>query len=206
MLTGGLFVLWMTNLYNFMDGSNGMAGLQGVFAGCAMAWLFQISGHPDATLLALLLAAACAGFLPWNLGRPRVFMGDVGSIALGFTIGALLLYGAASGAIDPPVAWLVMLPFLTDATMTLLARVMRRERWYNAHRQHLYQRLIARGWPHGRVAVLYQAVNLALVLPAIGVAVRFPAAAWGIALAMTLAFACGWYLLTKTIGVLARAE
>jgi UDP-N-acetylmuramyl pentapeptide phosphotransferase/UDP-N-acetylglucosamine-1-phosphate transferase len=205
LLVGGLFVIWMTNLYNFMDGSNGMAGLQGIFAGCVMAWLFHLSGDSGSVLLAFLLAAACAGFLPWNLGRPRVFMGDVGSVALGFSIGALLLYGAASGAIDPPVAWLVMLLFLTDSTMTLLTRVMRRERWYNAHRQHLYQRLIVRGWPHGRVAMLYQAVNLALVLPAIGVAVRFPAVAWAVALVMTLMFACGWYLLTRKIGVFARA-
>ena len=205
MLAGGLFVIWMTNLYNFMDGSNGMAGLQGVFAGCVIAWLFHLSGDSGAALLAFLLAAACAGFLPWNLIRPRVFMGDVGSLALGFSIGALLLYGAGTGAIAVPVAWLVMLLFLTDSTMTLLARVMRRERWYNAHRQHLYQRLIACGWSHGRVAVLYQAVNLALVLPAIGVAVGFPALAWPTSVAMTLLFAVGWYLLTKKFGVLARA-
>lgn len=205
MLAGGVFVIWMTNLYNFMDGSNGMAGLQGVFAGCIIAWLLQLSGDSGAALLALLLAAACAGFLPWNLIRPRVFMGDVGSLALGFSIGALLLYGAGTGAIEVPVAWLVMLLFLTDSTMTLLARVMRRERWYNAHRQHLYQRLIARGWSHGRVAALYQAINLVLVLPAIGVAVRFPALAWPISVALTLLFAVGWYVLTKKIGVLARA-
>lgn len=205
MLAGGLFVLWMTNLYNFMDGSNGMAGLQGVFAGCVMAWLFQLSGDSGSASLAFLLAAACAGFLPWNLARPRVFMGDVGSLALGFVIGALLLFGAATGAIELPLAWLVMLLFLTDSTMTLAARVMRRERWYNAHRQHLYQRLIACGWPHARVAVFYQAINLAMVLPAIGVAVRFPALAWPISVVMTLLFAVGWYLLTKKFGVLARA-
>jgi len=205
MLVGGLFVIWMTNLYNFMDGSNGMAGLQGVFAGVVLAWLFSLSGDTGSALLAFLLAGACAGFLPWNLGMARVFMGDVGSLVLGFSISALLLYGVGSGAIGVPVAWLVMLLFLTDATLTLLARVLRRERWYNAHRQHLYQRLIAHGWSHGRVAMLYQAINLALVLPAIGVAVRFPALAWPTALIMTFSFACGWYLLTRKIGVLARA-
>jgi Fuc2NAc and GlcNAc transferase len=205
MLVGGLFVIWMTNLYNFMDGSNGMAGLQGVFAGVVLAWLFSLSGDTGSALLSFLLAGACAGFLPWNLGRARVFMGDVGSLVLGFSISALLLYGAGSGAIGVPVAWLVMLLFLTDSTLTLLARVIRRERWYNAHRQHLYQRLIAHGWSHGRVAMLYQAINLALVLPAIGVAARFPALAWPTALFMTFSFACGWYLLTKKIGVLARA-
>jgi Fuc2NAc and GlcNAc transferase len=205
MILGGLFVLWMTNLYNFMDGSNGMAGLQGIFASCVLAWLFALAGDGPATLLALMLAAACAGFLPWNLGRARVFMGDVGSLTLGFSIGALLLFGAGSGALALPVAWLVMLLFLTDATLTLAARVMRGERWYNAHRQHLYQRLIAHGWSHGRVAALYQAINLTLVLPGIGVAVEFPVLAWPIAIGMTVFFGLGWYVLSRKFGVLAQA-
>jgi len=205
MIMGGLFVLWMTNLFNFMDGSNGMAGLQGVFAGCVLAWLYALSGDGSATLLALLLAAACAGFLPWNLGRARVFMGDVGSLTLGFCIGALLLYGVASGALALPVAWLVMLMFLADATLTLIARVIKGERWYNAHRQHLYQRLIAHGWSHGRVAALYQAINLSLVLPGIGVAVEFPVLAWPIAIGMTLFCGLGWYVMSRKFGVLAQA-
>ena len=205
MVLAGLFLLWMTNLYNFMDGSNGMAGLQGTFAGCVLAWLFAQAGDAPSTLLALCLAAACAGFLPWNLGRPRVFMGDVGSLFLGFSIGALLVYGVGSGAIAPPAAWLVMLLFLIDATLTLAARVMRGERWYNAHRQHLYQRLIAHGWSHGRVAALYQVINLALVLPGIGVAVLFPALAWPSAIGLTLFFGLGWYLMTRKFAVLAEA-
>jgi Fuc2NAc and GlcNAc transferase len=205
MTLGGLFVLWMTNLYNFMDGSNGMAGLQGVFAGCVLAWLFALAGDDPSTLVALLLAAACAGFLPWNLGQARVFMGDVGSLTLGFSIGTLLLYGVASGAFTLPVAWLVMLLFLADATLTLITRVMHGERWYNAHRQHLYQRLIAHGWSHGRVAVLYQAINLTLVLPGIGVAVEFPVLAWPTAIGMTMLFGLGWYVLSRKIGVLAQA-
>jgi UDP-N-acetylmuramyl pentapeptide phosphotransferase/UDP-N-acetylglucosamine-1-phosphate transferase len=155
--------------------------------------------------VALLLAAACAGFLPWNLGQARVFMGDVGSLTLGFSIGTLLLYGVASGAFTLPVAWLVMLLFLADATLTLITRVMHGERWYNAHRQHLYQRLIAHGWSHGRVAVLYQAINLTLVLPGIGVAVEFPVLAWPTAIGMTMLFGLGWYVLSRKIGVLAQA-
>jgi len=206
MALGGLFVIWMTNLYNFMDGSNGMAGLQGVFAACVLAWLFGQAGDAQSALLSLLLAAACAGFLPWNLGRARVFMGDVGSLALGFTFAALLLYGVGSGSFALPVGLLVMLLFLTDASLTLLSRVMRGERWYNAHRQHLYQRMIAHGWPHGRVALLYQAINLGLILPGIGVAVYYPAAAWPVALALVAIFSVGWYLLTRRFGVLTQAE
>jgi len=200
-----VFVLWMTNLYNFMDGSNGMAGLQGVSAGCALAWLFATAGDGPAALLALLLASACAGFLPWNLGRARVFMGDVGSLFLGFAYGAVLVYGVGNGELGLPVALMVMAVFLADSTLTLASRVIRGERWYNAHRQHLYQRLIAHGWSHSRVAVFYQAVNLLLVWPGIWVAVRFPALVWPVAVCMALFLGLGWYLMSKRFGVLAQA-
>jgi len=205
MVFAGLFVIWMTNLYNFMDGSNGMAGLQGVFAGSVLAGLFWHAGDGQSALLGLLLAAACAGFLPWNLVRPRVFMGDVGSLALGFAFAALLVLGVSTGAFALPVGLLVMLLFLTDATLTLLARVMKGERWYNPHRQHLYQRLIANGWSHGRVALFYQTINLVLILPGIGVAVHYPALAWPVALCLMLLFLVGWYLMTGRFGALAQA-
>ena len=98
-----------------------------------------------------------------------------------------------------------MLLFLTDATLTLLLRVIRGERWYNAHRQHLYQRLIAHGWTHNGVAMLYQAINLTLVLPGIVIAVKFPALAWAVALALTLIFVLGWYFSISRLGVQAEA-
>jgi Fuc2NAc and GlcNAc transferase len=205
MVMSGLFIIWMTNLYNFMDGSNGMAGLQGVFAGSVLAVLFYLSGDDHFSLFALLLAACCAGFLPWNLGRARVFMGDVGSLALGFLFAAFLLYGSGTGAFDYPVALMIMLLFLTDATLTLLLRVIRGEQWYTAHRQHLYQRLIADGWTHARVAMAYQAINLTLVVPGIVIAVNFPALAWATALALTLIFVLGWYFSISRLGVLAQA-
>ena len=206
LLLGGLFIIWMTNLYNFMDGSNGMAGLQGVFAATVLAVLYHLADDGPFALIALLLAASCAGFLPWNLGRARVFMGDVGSLALGFTFAFLLLYGTTHGELSPPLALLVMMTFLTDATLTLLSRVIRGERWYNPHRQHLYQQLIAHGWSHGRVATLYQALNLALVLPGIAISVRFPALAWAAALVVALILVAGWYFLIGRIGVPVQAE
>jgi len=205
MIAGSLLVIWMINLYNFMDGSNGMAGLQGVFAAAVLAALFYHSGDGPFTWVALLMSGCCAGFLPWNLGRAKVFMGDVGSLPLGFIFAALLLYGAGTGAFSYPVALMVMLLFVTDASLTLLWRVIRGEQWYNAHRQHLYQRMIAHGWTHGRVAMVYQAVNLTLVLPGIVIAVNFPALAWAIALALTLIFILGWHLLLNKYKELAQA-
>lgn len=203
LVVAGLFLLWMTNLYNFMDGSNGMVGAQGVFAGTILWWLYSSSGQAGMALVSAMVAAACLGFLPWNIGRAKVFMGDTGSIALGFSFGFLLIYGVAIGSFDLPVAMLVMLLFLTDASLTLFMRVIRGERWYNAHRQHLYQQLIASGWTHGSVLILYQAINLMLVVPGIVVAVNFPALAWVLTLVLVLTFGTGWYLMTRRIGVLA---
>jgi len=200
-----LLVVWMTNLYNFMDGSNGMAGLQGVYAACVLGWLFHGAGDEAFSMISILLAACCAGFLPWNLGRARVFMGDVGSLALGFIFSALLLYGAGTGAFGLPVVLMLMLVFLTDSTLTLLHRVMKGEQWYNAHRQHLYQRLITCGWTHGRVALVYQAINLTLVFPGIAIAVSFPALAWPATLFLIFVLVLGWYLINNKLGVLARA-
>ena len=205
MIMSGLFLIWMTNLYNFMDGSNGMAGLQGVFSATVLAVLFHQSADVHFSQLSLLLAACCAGFLPWNLGHAKVFMGDAGSLALGFLFAAFLLYGTGTGAFALPVALMVMLLFLTDTTLTLLFRVIRGERWYNAHRQHLYQRLIENGWTHGRVAMLYQLINLAVVLPGIVFAVYFPALAWAAALALTLIIVLGWYLMTSRPGAPTQA-
>jgi len=98
-----------------------------------------------------------------------------------------------------------MLVFLLDSTLTLFARVLRGEQWYNAHNQHLYQRLIAQGWSHGRVVFLYQAINLTLVLPGIVLAVVFPVLAWFLVLPLGFVLALGWYLATKKLGALAGA-
>ncbi len=203
LLMAGIYLLWMTNLYNFMDGSNGMAGFQGVFAGVMLTWLYFTAGAVEAALVSSLLAGACGGFLPWNLGSARVFMGDVASGSLGFAFAALLIYGVFSGSLTIPVAWMVMLVFMCDSTLTLITRVLKGEQWYNPHKQHLYQRLIVRGWSHGSVLLLYQMVNLVLVAPAIVVAVNYPASATVVASVITLALGLSWSLAIQKIGVLA---
>jgi len=195
----GIFIIAMSNVYNFMDGINGMAGTQGVFAGLLLAVLFHAAGDRGMALLCLLMAAACIGFLPWNLGQARVFMGDVGSPALGFFFAAVLVYGLSAGTFGLAAAWLVMLVFICDAGLTLLSRVIRGEQWYTAHRQHLYQRLITRGWPHGRVVLLYQAINLVIVVPAIAVAVNYPALAMVAGLLATGVLVLVWLLGTKKL-------
>jgi Fuc2NAc and GlcNAc transferase len=201
-VVGTVAVIWVMNLYNFMDGSNGMAGFQGLFTGLVLALSFYSGGAHGMALLSLVIASACAGFLPLNFPRARVFMGDVASVPLGFIFAALILYGLETGGLHWPVALLVLSLFVVDATLTLLRRVFRGERWYTAHAQHVYQRLIAHGWPHSRVLVLYQAINVLWVLPVAVLAEMYPANAMTIVVMTYCLLGTCWYVANWRLGMI----
>ena len=157
-LAAAFTVVWLvalTNAYNFMDGIDGIAAGQAIVAGLGWASLGAIMGSRDTMLLGLLLACAPAGFLMHNWPPAKVFMGDAGSGFLGFSFAALPLMTAGQGF--HPMIWAALLtwPFLFDTGFTLLRRVRRGENILQAHRSHLYQRLIVSGLSHGFVALLY---------------------------------------------------
>jgi len=167
-----LGLVWVTNLYNFMDGANGLAGFMGLIGFGTLA--VAAHGAMDASTVAevtrqiesvaTLCAAtsgACAGFLVFNFPSGRIFLGDVGAVFLGFLAGAIGLVGAIQAVWPWWLPLLVFSPFILDATVTLLRRMLRRERIWVAHRQHLYHRLILHcGWSHQRTALTYAAVML----------------------------------------------
>ncbi|HKJ16489.1 MAG TPA: glycosyltransferase family 4 protein [Xanthomonadales bacterium] len=197
------WLLSIANFYNFMDGSHGMAGMQGLFSGLVLAWLFQRTGSDGMAMVSFMVAASCAGFLPWNLRQKRIFMGDVGSVPLGFVLAALCAYGVAMGNFSPWLAVLVLVVFLVDASLTLLWRVLRGERWYTPHRQHLYQQLITRGCSHQSVLALYTMINICLVLPAAVVSVRNPGIAWLVSSVLIATMVVGWTLSIRRLGATA---
>jgi Fuc2NAc and GlcNAc transferase len=196
-----LGITWIMNFYNFMDGSHGMAGFQGVFSGLILAGLFLNDNQPALALPAVLLAACCAGFLPFNFPRPKVFMGDSGSVPLGFSIAALMVLGLEAGTLSLPVAMLVLAVFMVDSSLTLFGTVIRGEKWYTAHKQHMYQRLIGQGWPHSQVLLLYQAINIILVVPVVMLATTYPEHAWLLAGTSFLVLTAAWYKASLTLGV-----
>ena len=201
-----LAMVWMMNLYNFMDGSNGMAGFQGLFAGVLMAIFFQAGEQYAMALVSLVTAAACVGFLPLNFPQARVFMGDVASVPLGFIFACFAVYGFQTGSLSLPVCVLIMSVFIVDSTLTLFARVFRGERWYTAHAQHVYQRLIAHGWSHSRVLMSYQAINVGLILPAIVLAKTYPQyAIVTVCFTLLLLGAC-WHIANWRLGVIATEQ
>src|SRR5258708_2487820 len=146
-------ILWLTNLYNFIDGSDGLAGGMTVtgfaFLG-AGAWM---SGDDALLIECAIVAAAGAAFLPFNFPPARLFMGDAGSVPIGFLAAVLSLSGWRDG--DWPL-WFpaaVFAPFIADATLTLLQRISAGERFWEAHNKHYYQRLVRIGWVHRTTAL-----------------------------------------------------
>jgi Fuc2NAc and GlcNAc transferase len=170
---GGLLavlgIVWATNLYNFMDGIDGIAGGQALCAGVFGGALLLLSGSAGLAAVAFLVAAATAGFLAWNWAPAKIFMGDVGSGFLGFSFGTLAVASENDGGV-PLLLWVLLLGvFVVDATVTLLRRTLAGEVPYAAHRDHAYQRAVRSGWSHARVSGWVVAFNLALgVMSVIG--------------------------------------
>ena len=172
---GGL--VWLTNLFNFMDGIDGLAGMEAVCVSVFGGILLFRDGMPSFSRFSWLLAAASLGFLIWNWPPARIFMGDVGSGFLGFTLGTLALFSSHSnpGLIWP---WLILLAaFFVDATVTLLRRMFSRARWYEAHRCHAYQHAAHAWGSHTKVTLAVAAINIGWLFPLAWTALRFPQAA-----------------------------
>ncbi|NUS37748.1 MAG: hypothetical protein HOQ02_01815 [Lysobacter sp.] len=149
---GALLALVLVNVWNFMDGIDGLAASQAQLVALACALLAR--GGGDAWL-ALALAAACAGFLPFNLPPARIFLGDVGSGALGYLLAAMVAWRGSRAPADAPLLLLPLSAFLLDASLTLAARVWGGERWWLPHTQHAYQRWVRGCRRHGTVTTAY---------------------------------------------------
>lgn len=150
----------LVNVWNFMDGIDGLATSQAVLAAVAIAWLV-----PDAASAALALAVAASAFLPFNFPRARIFLGDVGSGTLGYALAAVVAWAAPG--LGMPGAALLLLPlsaFLVDASMTLSARILAGERWWQPHVSHVYQRWIRTGRSHAFVTSVYAAFTLVAII------------------------------------------
>lgn len=159
----GLLWMWWVNLYNFMDGIDGIAGSEAAAIGGGLL-LFAALGNgvdPTLALLAGAVFGAALGFLVWNWAPARIFLGDVGSAPLGYLTGYLLISLAAAGRWK--IALIVPLYFLADATITLGRRLLRGERVWQAHRQHFYQQAVRRGLGHAAIVKRVIAANLLLI-------------------------------------------
>ena len=170
-----LLVVWSLNLYNFMDGSDGLAALMAIFGFGAYALAGTAS--PTSSGLAFVIAAAAVPLFVANSPPARIFMGDVGAVPLGFLAAAFGIAGVVNHTWSAWFPLLVFLPFIADATLTLLRRIWRRERWWEGHRSHYYQRLLQLGAGHAGTLSIFAALMLGTSVTAVAIAHVAPE--WG---------------------------
>lgn len=187
--------LVLTNVWNFMDGIDGLATSQAAIAGLAFAWLASGAW----VWLALALVAGCCGFLPFNFPKARIFLGDAGSGALGFALGGLLVATVHAEAASWPLALLPLSAFLIDAGLSLSRRILRSEHWWTPHVQHAYQVCSRRLQRHPPVTAAYAMWSLLALL--LAWSVRDAVFTWHI-LSLLMACALGialWFMIQQRI-------
>ena len=173
-------IAWMTNLFNFMDGADGLAAGMAIIGFGALAIAARQAGAVPLAWTCAAIASACCGFLVQNFPPARAFLGDAGSIPLGFLAGTLGVEGLLEGAWPVWFPVLVFSPFIVDATLTVLRRLLRGERFWRAHREHFYQRLALGGWPRRRLALAAYALMIAMACGALLALGQGPTEQWAI--------------------------
>ncbi len=191
-----LLVVWMINLYNFMDGMDGLAGGMAIFGFGALATLGWRGDELAYALTCASIAATAGGFLTANFPPARLFLGDLGSTSLGLLAAALALWGSTLGLFPLWVAGLAFSPFILDATSTLARRALRGERLWQAHRSHHYQRLVLAGWSHRRVILRAWALMAACAACAVAAPGLTPPDQW--------LLVAGWAAIYALIGYRVR--
>lgn len=188
----GFLMLWLINLYNFMDGSDGLAGGMALFGFGAYAVAALTGEHPSPALVVASAATAGAalGFLLLNFHPAKLFLGDAGSIPLGFLAGALGYCGWRDGVWPLWFPALIFSPFIADASVTLLKRLLRGEKFWQPHRDHYYQRMVRSGVGHARNALCWYALMLAGAILALWALGRSAAQQWAILVAWYAVLAC----------------
>jgi Fuc2NAc and GlcNAc transferase len=165
-ILGVIYLVWLLNLFNFMDGTDGIAASEAIFVGLAGAFLsYHVLADANHSAAAVVLAASTFGFILYNWSPAKIFMGDVGSGFLGIVIAGLSLLSANQ---DSELLWvwiILFAVFVSDATVTLIRRLLRKQKPHVAHRSHAYQHLAIRFNSHAKVALLVLAVNIAWLLP-----------------------------------------
>lgn len=156
-----LFLLWMVNLYNFMDGMDGFAAGMAIFGFSTYAMLAWQAGYTEFAFGCAIIAAASSGFMLLNFPPARLFMGDSGSTVLGLLAGVAILFAHRESILPVWLGVIVFSPFIVDATVTLGTRILRREKFWQAHKTHYYQRLVRSGWGHRRTVLAEYSLMLA---------------------------------------------
>jgi UDP-N-acetylmuramyl pentapeptide phosphotransferase/UDP-N-acetylglucosamine-1-phosphate transferase len=164
-----IYLVWMVNLYNFMDGMDGFAGGMAVLGFGSFALLGYQSGDMAFMSINMIISSSAAAFLLANFPPARLFMGDAGSATLGLLVGSMSIWAERQQLFPFWVSILVFSPFIVDSTLTLLRRLLKRERIWQAHKTHYYQRLVQLGWGHRRTVLSEYVLMVACGVSALAV-------------------------------------
>ena len=196
-LVAVLGLMWLSNLYNFMDGIDGLAAIEAVFVGVLGGILLSLQGSHGLAMVVLVLASANAGFIFWNWPPAQIFLGDVGSGFIGYMFGLVTLSGEVSNVM-PGFLWIMILSvFIFDATFTLLRRIFTGQKWYQAHKCHAYQQLVQRGKSHRSVTLMILVFNILVTSPLVLYAFFYPDLAWVMFMLIVVICLVLWILLTR---------
>lgn len=195
-----LGIAWMINLYNFMDGIDGIASTETIVAGVAGSLMLLLAGADGLATVCASLVGAAAGFLFWNRMPARIFMGDVGSGFIGFTFATIAISAYNTVGLSVVLWVLVLLVFIADATTTLIRRFMHGEPWHLAHRLHAYQRLAQSGLSHAQIVARVCLLNVCLGALAL-VAFTYPPLIWPILLVGMLLVAFAYAAVERRLGM-----
>jgi len=155
-----VFIVWMTNLYNFMDGMDGLAAGMSIFGFLTFAVIGYLENQLGFSLISLIMAASSMGFLVWNFPPAKIFMGDLGSAVYGYIVAVFVIYAHINNMIPVQISIILFSPFIFDATATLICRVYNREKFWQAHNTHFYQRLVLSGLGHKKVLMYEYALMI----------------------------------------------
>jgi UDP-GlcNAc:undecaprenyl-phosphate/decaprenyl-phosphate GlcNAc-1-phosphate transferase len=194
--------VWMTNLYNFMDGMDGLAGGMALFGFGFLAIAAWLAGDSPIALVSLSIAAAAGAFLFFNFHPARMFLGDAGSTTFGYLAAGLGLIGWRDGVWSLWFPMLVFSPFIVDATVTLIRRILQGERFWQAHRAHYYQRLVLSGWSHRKASLVEYGVMCACGISALA----FQQASGSVRLGIVGFWAMGFLGLAQAVSALEQKD
>lgn len=190
-----IWTVWLINLYNFMDGSDALAAMEAISVALFGVAFFYFSGQQQLLILCIVLVFSSVGFLMWNWPPAKIFMGDVGSCLIGYTLAIISLYGQITGSVPLSVWAILMAVFICDASYTLLYRIFTGEVWYAAHRSHAYQRLIQMGLSHKNLALAVSGLNIFILWPSAYIALSFSEYRIIILFSIYTLFGIFWYLI-----------
>lgn len=166
-------IVWLINLYNFMDGADAFAAIQTICVCLFLGLLFLLSGQHGLAVINFIVVMATAGFLYWNWPPARIFMGDVGSCFIGFFFGSQIIISEKSDSVTAVVFLILLGVFICDATFTLIMRIVKNEKWYSAHKSHAYQRIVQMGMSHKQLVLSLLVINVFFLWPMAYIAFRW---------------------------------